>query len=362
MRRIIFFAKNMELGGVEKALLSLLNRLADPQTEITLVLEEQRGALLGQLRPEIRVEEHRVSRGGFAPLRKALNFSRRMLWAARHYRKYDFSCAYCTYSVIGSRLAQYASGNSCLYVHSDYAASLPDEADFRAFFGALRVQSFESLVFVSNESRASFLKVYPELRTRCHVINNLVDDDAIRARAAEPCPVQPDGGAVFLFVGRLEEESKRLTRMLEAFHIAHAANPSLRLWILGDGKDRALCEGRIESYHLQDAVTMLGAQPNPYPYLRAADCLLLTSEYEGFPVVYTEALALGKNILTTIRVSDDAIDIADYAVLAEKNAQAIAAAMLAFEKAPCSPPDYAKINAARLRRLDDLMKKREQKG
>ena len=362
MRRIVFFAKNMELGGVEKALLTLLNRLADENTSVTLVLEERRGALLSLLRPEIRVEEHRVSRCRFAPLRKALNFSRRMLWAARNHHKYDFSCAYCTYSVIGSRLAQYASENSCLYVHSDYAVSLPDEADFRAFFEALHVNAFASLVFVSNESRASFAAVYPALKERCRVINNLVDDAEIRARAAAPCPVQAEGGPVFLFLGRLEEESKRLTRMLEAFEIAHKAKPALRLWILGGGKDRALCERLIESYRLQDAVTMLGAQPNPYPYLRAADCLLLTSEYEGFPVVYTEALALGKNILTTIRVSDDAIDIADYACIVEKNAQAIAEEMLAFEVTPCSPPDYAKINAARLRRLEDLMTKRQQKG
>ena len=362
MRRIVFFAKHMELGGLEKALLSLLNRLADAQTDVTLVLEERHGPLLALLRPEIHVEEYRLSRCRFVPLRRLLNLSRRLLWAARNGRKYDFSCAYCTYSVIGSRLAQYASENSCLYVHSDYARSLPDEAAFRSFFDELRAGSFAKLVFVSNESLAAFRAVYPQLQARCHVINNLVDDAKIRERAAEPCPVRADGGPVFLFLGRLEEESKRLSRMLEAFRLAHAARPELRLWILGDGKDRPLCEELIEAYRLQDAVTMLGAQKNPYPCLRAADCLLLTSEYEGFPVVYTEALALGKNILTTIRVSDDAIDIADFAVLAEKDAHAIAQAMISFHPTAYAPPDYAAINAERLRRLNGLMTDTEPKN
>lgn len=355
MRRLVFFSKNMEIGGMEKALLNLLNRFDFTQYSVTLVLEEKRGALLERLDPAIRVEEYRLSSCGIPLLRKLINFSHRMLWAARRRHTYDFSCAYCTYSIIGSRLAKYAAKNCWLYVHSDYARSLPSETAYRQFFDSLCVQTFSGAVFVSNESRASFLERYPQMEQRTCVINNLVDADEIRALAVrEPAP-EAVGGPVFLFVGRLEEESKRLSRLLEAFRMAREARPGVRLWIVGDGKDRDLCRTLIGSYGLADAVEMFGAQPNPYPYMRQADCLLLTSDYEGFPVVYTEALVLHKNIITTIPVSDDAMDIAAYAQLVDKDARAIAQAMVSFREHPVAPPDFSEINAARMRRLAALI-------
>ena len=46
---------------------------------------------------------------------------------------------------------------------------------------------------------------------------------------------------------------------------------------------------------------------------------LLTSDYEGFPVTYLEALVLNKQIITTIDVSDEEISIKDYAYIISKD-------------------------------------------
>ena len=50
-----------------------------------------------------------------------------------------------------------------------------------------------------------------------------------------------------------------------------------------------------------------------------ADYIILTSDYEGFPVTYLEALTLNKDIITTIRTSDELIDMKDYAHIIEKD-------------------------------------------
>ena len=59
-------------------------------------------------------------------------------------------------------------------------------------------------------------------------------------------------------------------------------------------------------------VKFLGKKTNPYPYMKKADYIILTSDYEGFPVTYLEAIILSKPIITTIDVSDDEINIGAY--------------------------------------------------
>ena len=57
-------------------------------------------------------------------------------------------------------------------------------------------------------------------------------------------------------------------------------------------------------------IEFLGVKENPYPYLRESDCLLMSSQFEGYPVVFVEAMILNKPIVTTL-VSDANKDIKD---------------------------------------------------
>ena len=185
MKKLIFFGKHMEIGGLEKSLLNLLNSLDPTKYTVELVLEELHGPLLEQLADHITVTEYRLSSCPFVPLRKVLNFTKRMLWKIQHGNKYDFSCSYCTYSVIGSRLAQYASSNSCLYVHNDYTTIYPDHAEFEAFFSQLRTDRFRHVLFVSNESKAAFTEQLPMYADKCDVVNNIVEHVARQLEEAE---------------------------------------------------------------------------------------------------------------------------------------------------------------------------------
>lgn len=356
MKKLIFFAKHMEIGGLEKSLLNLLNSLDPQRYTVELVLEEKHGPLLEQLGSHITVSEYRLSSCGFVPLRKLINFTKRMLWKRKHGNQYDFSCSYCTYSVIGSRLAQYASRNSCLYVHNDYTTIYPDPKEFADFFAGLRTDQFRHVLFVSNESRDGFTRRLPQYTEKCQVINNLVEWESVRSRAAEPCPIaKAPNETLFVFVGRLDEPHKRMSRLLIAFATARKERTDIRLLMVGDGPDRKLCEDLIAEYDLSNVVTMVGAQTNPYPYLKAADCLVLSSDYEGFPVVYFEAMILGKDIITTIPVSDERVDVGAYATVTDKTPEAFAKALIGYQKQDHIPLDMAELNRKRLETLCTLM-------
>ena len=356
MKKLIFFTKHMEIGGLEKSLVNLLNNLDLEECEIELVLEEMHGPLLEQLNRRIRVSEYRLSECKFVPLRKILNFTKRQLWALKHRNKYDFSCSFCTYSIIGSRLAQYASPNSCLYVHNDYTTIYPDEGEFKQFFEELRSHLFRHILFVSNESKNSFTARLPHLNGQCDVINNIVEWEKVKTLSTEPCEVtKSPEDTLFVFIGRLAEPHKRMSRLLEAFKIARESRKDIRLLMVGDGPDRKLCEDLIREYGIGDYVQMVGSQNNPYKYLSKADCLVLSSDYEGFPVVYFESMILGKDIITTIPVSDERVDVGAYATVAEKTPESFAQAMIGYRKRENTPLDMAELNKKRIEKLTHLI-------
>ena len=354
MKRLVFFARDLRLGGLERALVRLLNALA-PRYRVTLVLEARRGELLGELDGRVRVRVIAPCRLAFRPLRRAINAARTALWALESRRGFDFACAYATDSVFGSRLARLASQNACLYVHNDYARILPEPERFADFFRALGAERFRHLVFVSNESREGFLARCPSLTGRTRVIGNLIGGGRLRALAAEPCPYRRgEGETVFLYLGRLEEEQKRPSRLLAAFALASKRRADFRLLLVGDGPARPACERAIREHGLEGRALLCGAYENPYPFLAAADCLVLASDFEGFPLVCYEAMALGIDIITTVPVSDELTDLRGWATVCERSAESLAAAMTAYRPHRRPPLDADLLDRERLRELEAL--------
>ena len=119
---------------------------------------------------------------------------------------------------------------------------------------------------------------------------------------------------LFVFVGRLDDSSKKLKR---AINLVKEIS-SIELLIVGDGPDRKMYEDFTKKCKVENRVTFVGSKENPYPYMNEADYVILTSDYEGFPVTYLEAITLNKNIITTIETSDESIDMKDIAYIIPK--------------------------------------------
>jgi glycosyltransferase involved in cell wall biosynthesis len=69
--------------------------------------------------------------------------------------------------------------------------------------------------------------------------------------------------------------------------------------IVGEGPQRNKLEKLISKYQLEDTVSLVGLQENPYPYIAESNLYLQSSRYEGFCITLSEALVLHKPILTT---------------------------------------------------------------
>lgn len=314
-KALLFSDVNLELGGIEKAQVNLLDNIDYSKYNVTLVLEEKKGVLLKKVNKNVIVKELKVSNNKNVIIRKLVNATRKLIFKILEYDNYDFSCCYTTYSYSCNKLALIASSNNSLYIHSDYKYVYKNKDDFRKFFDTRKVNEFKKIIFVSNESRNSFLEEYNELKDKCLVINNFIDTKDIISKSHEKIDFKKNKNKkLFVFVGRLDDSSKKLKR---AINLVKEIS-SIELLIVGDGPDRKMYEDFTKKCKVENRVTFVGSKENPYPYMNEADYVILTSDYEGFPVTYLEAITLNKNIITTIETSDESIDMKDIAYIIPK--------------------------------------------
>ncbi len=98
-----------------------------------------------------------------------------------------------------------------------------------------------------------------------------------------------------LYVGRLSPE-KRVDRLLRLWHAASPDLPGWTLRIVGDGSERPALERLAAG---MSGVEFCGWQADPTESYHSATALILTSDYEGFPVTILEGLSHGVPAIST---------------------------------------------------------------
>ena len=353
-KELLFSINDLRVGGIETAIINLLNNIDYKKYNVTLVMEEKTGVLLKNVNKNVKVQELKVSNNKNVIIRKGINFIRKLNFSILNYHKFDFSCCYATYSLSANKIALTASKNNSIYVHSNYRYIYKDKTEFKNFFNCRNISSFRRIIFVANEAEKDFIKIYPELKNKCLVLNNFIDPDKILKLSTEKISENhPKNKKLFVFIGRLDDSSKKVSRAINLLKSLSDVN----LLIVGDGPDRKMYEDLVTKNDLSKRVTFVGQKTNPYPYIKLADYIILTSDYEGFPVTYLEAITLHKRILTTIDVSDESINIGkDYATIISMDEKEM---LKDVQKELSSPRkikdiDIKKIQEERLEKLENI--------
>lgn len=178
-----------------------------------------------------------------------------------------------------------------------------DDPDFawrrplrRLVFGAVTTLFYRraDAVVVTSQGVADDLATqFSVPRDKLIVLHNPVDIDAISAAAA--APVDDHGaGPIIVAAGRLAAV-KNYPLLLEAA----ARISGARVWILGEGSERAALERLAASLGIDTRVRFWGFQKNPWSFIARADVFALTSTYEGFGNVLIEAMACGTPVVAT---------------------------------------------------------------
>lgn len=175
-------------------------------------------------------------------------------------------------------------------------------------YGGLYQKTFRHLVswllsgmdgYVANSAELSGLvDRWYRLKSPCNVVRYPVDFEAIENAAEASSGVSFSADSIKLIaVGRLVAQ-KRMDELINVF-ARIAKTKDVKLDILGDGPLRQKLQHQITSLGLDESVTIHGFVENPYPWIKAADIFVLSSEYEGLPGVLVEAQGLGRPAVAT---------------------------------------------------------------
>lgn len=321
MIKILFFIETLEVGGAETVLQNLVNHMDQTKFNITVqtVWPSEASSLLA---PGIRYKTTYQSKSSFNQLRYRLEAEAGLTYRLHIKDDYDIECAFLE---MGSTKIMAASTNKMAkklaWVHCDLMKAFPNPDAF-ATKAAPWYAKYDRIICVSQVVKDSFDKVFQN-RFDSTVLHNVIDDRSIREKAL----LAPQHGKekrrfTVLAVGRLTAP-KNYLRLLRTHKRLLDDGLAHDLWILGDGPDRGMLEAYIVEQHLQDSVWMPGFVENPYPFMREADLLVCSSNYEGYSTFVTEGIILGRPIITTeVSGMRELLGDSEYGLIAENDDEA----------------------------------------
>ena len=281
-----------------------MNKLQEKGYNITLVLEKKEGIFLEELNPQIQIITYTPNDNKNILKRKFINLMKQIKFTLKYKNKFDFSASFATYSNSGAFVARTASKNSYLWGHADYLTLFKNNIDeMKKFFKEKKYNKFKNIIFVSKEGKDTFVSVFPDAKNKTIVCNNIINNQQIIELADKEIELKKEEIITFLNVGRHDERQKRLSKIIEVAKKLKLENYKFKILFVGDGQDTEKYKEMVNSYNLEEQIIFLGRKQNPYPYFKISDCVILTSDYEGYPVVFLESMILNKPIITT-KVSD----------------------------------------------------------
>jgi len=299
-RRICMVVNNLDVGGLEKVVLSLLEGLEDAGHEPHLVCLKGAGQMFDAVRlaPARRLVLSDTGRWQLGSRSVSLG----ALWQLGRFlreRRIDVVHSHNAAPLVYAGLARLLTWPRPRHVYSEhnqlYSASPTALSRFRHY-----VRLADWVVPVSHDLRAALERQVRRLPPMT-VIHNGIDGRRFSSRS-----VAADRAAL----GLTEEDfvfgtcvvlsrQKGLPYLLEAAGTVLAAEPRCRFWVAGDGPLRTELEQRVADAGLGERFRLLGHREDVPALLSAFDAYVLPSLWEGLPLALLEALAMGKPIVCT---------------------------------------------------------------
>ena len=298
MLKILFLIHDLGQGGAEKVLVNLVNNMDRSKFDISVTVLFGGGVNEQFLAPDIHF--HAVfpkEVPGNSKLMKLLTPKQlHRLCVKEHF---DIEVSY-----LEGPSARVISGcqdkdtKLVSWIHVEQhtmdklAGSFRSEQEARACYNR-----FDQMICVSKYVHDDFCQLL-DFQKPCRVLYNTVESDKILAGAGEAAPELADDGKIRLIAVGTLKQSKGYMRLLNIIKRLRDEQYPMHLYILGIGPLQAEMEEYIRRNELQDTVTLLGYQTNPYKYVSKCDLFVCASYAEGFSTAATEALIVDTPVCT----------------------------------------------------------------
>lgn len=322
-KKIIFVTKALWIGGIETALVNLLNNFNYKKYDVTLLVFKAELDMLRQIHPKCRVliadrdemvsfkEMYRYSKL-YHLTEEPKNPSRlhkMMMWAVPAIRWAE-NRLYIRYI---RKLMQREMFDTAV-IYSDVAGETAVRAikaeKYLMFYhhGAMRhvyhdkiaYKKCERIIAVSENQAELLRRFIPQYKNKVIVIHNLTDVEEIRNKGTAITDEVFDKTKFnIVSVGRVSHEKGMDIAVKICSRLVEDGYKNIRWWIVGDGPAMEEVRKLIVELHMEKYVFTVGMKANPYPYIQQADLYVQPSRFEGYPMTILEALILGQLVIST---------------------------------------------------------------
>lgn len=298
MKKVLFLIHDLGQGGAEKVLVNLVNNMDRSEFDISVTVLFGGGVNEQFLAPDIRF--HAVfpkEVPGNSKLMKLLTPAQLHRMCVKEH--YDIEVSYLegpSARVISG--CQDANTKLVSWIHVEQHTMKRLSGSFRSEREARECYDrFDQTVCVSQYVHDDFYRIL-NFQKPCRVLYNTVESEKILANANDAAPELMDDGKMRLMAVGTLKESKGYMRLLPIIKRLRDERYPVHLYILGIGPLQQEMERYIQANNLQEAVTLLGYQTNPYKYVSKCDLFVCASFAEGFSTAATEALIVGTPVCT----------------------------------------------------------------
>jgi glycosyltransferase involved in cell wall biosynthesis len=279
MKKIVFIIEDLYGGGAEKVLLNTASLLKNAGAEVTLYTLREK---IDHTLPE---NINPINLGIVTKLTKAIsNTVIEKIQASLILKKIKEISPDVIISCSCDKITRHLPETLNIYywIHGNVTGFAKNNT--KGYEKFKRFYNGKKLICVSRGIADDILYNVKATPKSYQVIYNPFDIEKIQALANEPFNKPFD--KYFIHVGTFEQR-KRHDCLLQAYQLSGVDTP---LVLMGKGDLRPKIEAMIEEMNLAKQVKIIDFQKNPYPYIKAAQGLILTSDAEGLPTVLIEAL------------------------------------------------------------------------
>ncbi len=329
-KSILFMIINMNVGGTEKALLTMLSEIDKEKYDVTLLMLEEFGGFLSDVPEWVNIKYVNYYSDIKSVLNKPLHttaleqikfgrigefikysyfyllskIKKDRIFLFKHILKnypnlekeYNLAVAYAgpmdfiSYFVINKIKAK----KKIQWVHFDIT-----KIGFNYSFAKKIYSKFDKIFVVSEQAKDKVKENLPPLKDKVDVFYNIVSRNLIREMAEEESFIDRFDGIRILTVGRISQE-KNQAMTIPILARLKSDGYNIRWYCIGDGgKYKEECERLIKSYNIEDSYLILGTKTNPYPYMKDCDIYVQPSLHEGYCITLAEAKCFDNPIIAT---------------------------------------------------------------
>lgn len=365
-KKVLFITQALWLGGIETALVNLLNHLDYDRFEITCLITEDYQAMAGQITEKCRLlvadrghtvsfsEPYRYARlYGLMEEPQNAGSMRRLIWQGL-----QLTCRGPEMRLYAAYIRQQLAGehfDSCV-IYSDRMAEIAvravnadrflmfyHNADIgKAYHDTYGYRRSEKVIAVSQSQCEKLKQLRPAFANKMIAIPNYVDVESVLNRAQQPVeqPLFPHDGIHLVSCGRLAHQKGFDIAVEVCANLVNKGYTNLHWYILGVGPLKAQLEELAEKYGVQEHFHLIGSRNNPFPYMTEADLYVQPSRTEGYSLSILEARVLACPTVATYGAAGEQLEDGVNGTLCDADAESLTEAIIRHLQDPALSERY----------------------